>query len=585
MDLSRKIIKVETRYISEDTNFRLPKAAVVDKVVPGCGLTTFVLSSEEDLILAEPTIALVTNKCSQSIPGQTILSYSDLLKRRKGSVSGIKEGCCKIITTFDSILKLDSFLQKGWRLVVDEYQDLFTRFRLKGETYSELLDLLEKYKDQITFISATTIPEKYEPDWIANLDHYKIKFNPEYLRSPVPITIKTDNPLRAFTNEILKPILEKGSVFLGDKSFSKCIVFCNSLGAIARIVRGLDQSRYAVMCSENSENDKYLAKKLIPRFIQTETSLHNLPDFLFVTGVGFEGLDLYSKEHMTVLLSFPTKNKYRSESVEDSKNYSLLSLDIDMLQILARNRDLDNPCRDRYVFIYNSSIVDEALESELENIGKAKRDLKNQFNSSKVWDTDVNIAGYELFIKDSKGVYRNNKLGLDYSEYLIKDVAERYRNGKFEILMNTVKAFKEHELTWEYIRDKYVRLHETGVSEPWTVREKNSKYFKLILNCRACGLEIPKEFTQITKKIDRKVAQKAKKQPVPEVATELKKSLGIPGKYTKPQIKATLEKIYKRLKLDKKAFCTDILMYAEVSAYNSKENGKQVTKLKIKSWK
>ena len=54
-----KEIYINTQYVSEDTTFEVSPGSVVDKTIAGCGLTTFILNSQKNLILAEPTIALV----------------------------------------------------------------------------------------------------------------------------------------------------------------------------------------------------------------------------------------------------------------------------------------------------------------------------------------------------------------------------------------------------------------------------------------------------------------------------------------------------------------------------------------------
>lgn len=586
-----RVLKINTRYISEDTNFRLPKRCVINKVLPGCGLTSYVLNLPEDLILAEPTIALVDNKIGQGIPGQKLLRYDEDKVKSGRASQGIKEGCCKIITTFDSILKLEQYLQKGWTIVVDEFQNLLTRYQLKSGVYLKILDLLERYKDQVVFVSATPIPIQYEPEWLNTLDHYVLEFNPEFRTTVQPILLKALDPAERFRRDVLEPILVKGSTTLGSTRFSKCIVFVNSLKGIEKMIKGLDKFRFAVMCADGHET--FLKKRNITRFIQDKKSIKKLPDFLFVTGVGFEGLDLYSKDHINVVVSF-RKN-------EDL--FSLIGMDIDLPQILGRNRDLDNPYRNKFVFIYQESVLDGDLRIVEEDLAQARLDLskhKSEIRSRNLVTSGKFFDSVELFREVKPGVFVENELGINYREYVLREILERYQKGGVEILTNSKKeTFRQPilvpDLSWEGMVAKFKRVVSGGMTtseqylvqttgKPWISDELDSIYFKIIQEYWSRFQNLPDKLS--LEKAKKETTKKIKSTYYPEIASELKKRLSVGGKYTNDQIKNALYESYVARKLpQEKVFSTTINLYAEVSKQTVKLSGKSASVFKIKSWK
>lgn len=587
-----KEIYINTQYVSEDTTFEVNPGSVVDKTIAGCGLTTFILNSQKDLILAEPTIALVDNKLSQGISGKKLLRYTDPKVLSGKATQGIKEGCCKILTTFDSIPKLESYLQKGWWIVIDEFQNLLTKYQLKGDVYQRVLNLLEKYQSQVTFLSATAIPEEYEPDWMKNLVHYKLRFNSEFVETVRPIMMKSEDPAKRFNRDIVQPILEKGKVNISGITFSKCIVFVNSLRAILQMVKDLPEDRFSVMCADNDERVKYLKKYKMRRFVQSKESIKHLPDFLFVTSTGFEGLDLYSKEHLNVVVSFPN----------NKETYSLLSMDVDIPQVLARNRSLDNPFRNRFLFIYNNSLIDGALTEGLKDIAyyrqvveedkEAITSLKNPDMIENCQLSSEVLGPVSLFKKDLEGHFQPNYLGLDYSEYTIKNVVKKYLNGEFQVLVKG-GCYVVPEISWKSIRDKFVRvisgqlspvdqtlLVQTG--KVWFQEEQDSVYFKTLQRLQQEGKPLPEE---LPSKEIRRTVKKAKSDYYPQVARELKSTIALGGRYTNSELRAKIYDAYQKFGINKKVYGTTIQIYAEVTRQSGNWDARGTLMFKIKSWK
>lgn len=587
-----KEIYINTRYVSEDSHFSINPGCVIDKSIAGCGLTTFILNSQKDLILAEPTIALVDNKLSQGIAGKKLLRYTDPKVLSGRATQGIREGCCKILTTFDSVPKLESYLQKGWWIVIDEFQNLLTKYQLKGDVYQRVLNLLEKYQSQVTFISATAIPEDYEPDWMKKLDHYKLIFNSAYLETVRPVMMKSEDPAKRFNKDIVQPILEKGTTTVAGLTFRKCIVFVNSLRAILAMTKGLPEDKFSVMCADNDKRVKYLKKYKMRRFVQSKESIKHLPDFLFVTSTGFEGLDLYSNQHMNVVVSFPN----------NKETYSLLSMDVDIPQVLARNRSLDNPFRNRFLFIYNNSLIDGALTEGLKDIAhyrevveedkKAITTLKNPDMIAECQLSSEVLGPVSLFKKDLEGHFQPNYLGLDYSEYTIKEVVKKYLNGEFQVIVRG-GCYVVPEVTWKSIRDKFIRVITGNLSpvdqtllvqtgKVWFPEEQSSEYFNTLQRLHQEGKPIPEE---LSCKEVRATTKKAKSDYYPQVATELKFTLALGGRYTNSELRAKIYDAYQKFGINKKVYGTTINVYAEVARQSGNWDGRGTLMFRIKSWK
>ena len=63
--------------------------------------------------------------------------------------------------------------------------------------------------------------------------------------------------------------------------------------------------------------------------------------YVFVTSAGIAGIDLYSKDHLSIVCSVA------------NKDFSMLDV-TDIRQAMSRNRVKDNPFYGRALYIYNS---------------------------------------------------------------------------------------------------------------------------------------------------------------------------------------------------------------------------------------
>ena len=278
-------------------------------------MTSIALENNLNTIIAVPTIALVDNKINQ---------YPN--KRYKGSIFGVKGGISdkdiekyvyqqrvlkmpiKIMVTYDSLYKLESLFDTC-KLVIDESDQLLKETKLKITTKNKDIDVItylfnicEKYKDKVSFISATPIPLNYMPKWISEIPQYKFEFSNTI--KITPITMKRTHPFAALKDEIIRPIESKGSVLIGDRKINKCIIFINSVENIIKIIKdcNLNKEDVAILCSDTTRNDYKI------RGYNRIDKPNNLPKYTFITSSGFEGIDLLDDTAINIVVSNTTKD-------------------------------------------------------------------------------------------------------------------------------------------------------------------------------------------------------------------------------------------------------------------------------------
>ena len=310
-----KTIYFNTEYVNQKKDFKEIPNGYIDKTICGCGLTSIALENNLDTIIAVPTIALVDNKINQ---------YPN--ERYKGSIFGVKGGISdkdiekyvyqqrvlkmpiKIMVTYDSLYKLESLFDTC-KLVIDESDQLLKVTKLKITAKNKDIDVItylfnicEKYKDKVSFISATPIPLKYMPKWISEIPQYKFEFSNTI--KITPITMKRTHPFAALKDEIIRPIESKGSVLIGDRKINKCIIFINSVENIIKIITdcNLNKEDVAILCSDTTRNDYKI------RGYNRIDKPNNLPKYTFITSSGFEGIDLLDDTAINIVVSNTTKD-------------------------------------------------------------------------------------------------------------------------------------------------------------------------------------------------------------------------------------------------------------------------------------
>lgn len=200
---------LDSIFVINNSRNMIKRGFVLDKVIPGCGLTHYCLTNPFHTILCSPRKILLENKAEQLgdsvyyVSGGKIEELYQLnretteknLKYEKENFKTVYEthlaGLCsyirkqelyqrpiKILVTYDSLRVLLSLLEVAkssgalsqpmvhFNLVIDEFQTIFSDAAFKGDVELEFIELLDELIKQETvnsvlFASATPMLEKY----------------------------------------------------------------------------------------------------------------------------------------------------------------------------------------------------------------------------------------------------------------------------------------------------------------------------------------------------------------------------------------------------------------------------------------
>jgi hypothetical protein len=535
----------------------------IDKTVCGCGLTTVGLESNGNTVIAVPTTDLVMNKVSQ-YPNNRC-SYKILGVTGETDKSDImyylaKSKPFKIMVTYDSINKVKFLLDEA-HLIIDESNMLLSYASMKAyskkgniDVINNLLNVAEAYKDSVSFISATPLPKNYfGREWINQLEDVKMYWSNTI--KVKPILLHRNYVKRALMYEVLDPIMKKGSVTLGDRTFSKCIIYYNSVKAVREILTELEipLEDVAIKCGDSLINDFKI------KGLNRLTDCKKLPKFTFVTSSGFSGSDLYDEEAMNVVVS------------NTGKNWQLIDLSTDLKQAISRQRIKNNPNYDRFVFIYDTSVF-SVTEEELLNRAEADRKSAgyacNELNNYK--GTDDYEAVYHAFednfsimsfINEVDGKWQFNEVLFNSEVYFITKVRKEYMAGfsvmdKLEDGIVVEPTVLHNPLSFTSIAEKY-ESSLTGKVE-WTKAELSCDYYKLIHQYYTITGEVSYNSKYVKDKVNNQ-------GEFSEIKAECSKFFKTGNRYDGNEVKKVLNRIYEGLGLKRKAKATDLMqIYKEV---------------------
>ena len=401
-----KIIKYEAEYASQVIQ-TIP-TGYIDKTLCGVGLSSVALENNENIILAVPNVSLIHNKVAQ---------YPN--HRFNGKVFGVEAGVTKkdiedyiknteiikIMVSYDSLYKVEYLLNKC-RLIIDESNRLLSYKKLKSSSkkssgkdiLSYLFDLTEKYKDTVSFISATPIPLNYMPRWISTIPHIKMEWTNTIKAQP--ILMERTYPYASLTQEILKPIVDHGFIKINGEKIKKAIIFINSVSTIVKCLKdaNISSEDVRVVVGDNLKNDVALKG-----FKRLDTP-SNLTKFTFVTGTGFDGIDLVDDEAISVVVS------------NTDKQYHLVDITTDLKQAISRQRNKNNPNYGKYIFLYNQTVFN-----------KTEKDLLDIL-SEKYSQLTAALYLWEVAKRDNmKGGFKWTKENPDFIAYTIwEEATETY---------------------------------------------------------------------------------------------------------------------------------------------------------------
>ena len=412
---------------------------ILDKKIPGCGFTSWILTNSQNIILASPRKMLMENK-ERQINGEgkdrqelvylvqtafcdygvdkDLNKYSRESKddqqvptdwvELKHSISQYVLKCqfdnrpVKIIVTYDSYRKIKEILEDirlfdTFHTVVDEFQSIFTDSRFKSSTEMEFVETLKSVQ-KVCYVSATPMMEEYlnMMDYFKDLPYQELDWgtlDPGRIKKP-----NIDVRSLKSVNTAIKPVIEayRAGKFehklvydyltqsMRDVESKEAVIYVNSVTNIIGIIRacGLMPDEVCILCSDTPNNQKRISKKLDKKRQGIEYKIEKVPTreearkmFTFCTRTVYLGADFYSDNARTFIVS--------------DANIDTLAVDItlDLPQIMGRQRLEENPWKDEAILYVRPLMKSKAMnikefQAWIEKKVEETNDLLDSYDNS-----------------------------------------------------------------------------------------------------------------------------------------------------------------------------------------------------------
>ena len=405
----RIIVPGNVRYISEWEDFELvPLPHILDKKIPGCGFTEWILTNKRDSVLCSPRRLLLENKEDQH-PGEVFYFRSELDRSlnvdkdlitttmmtresiseesRKLSLESMEHSLMnyinyrrfnqlpvKIIVTYDSFRLLKEMLSRlddfsKYQVIVDEFQSIFTDSRFKSDTELEFLNHIQGIQC-LCFVSATPMIDTYleQLKEFKDLPYYELDWEEEcpgrvlrpdlkvrVIRSVIEQAVEIIRTYKSGEFEMAMDIDSSGNV--REVLSKEAVIYVNSVKNIVSIIKksGLTPDEVNILCANTPDNQNKLNRiSGKGKYIIGKVPLRGEPHKMFTlcTRTVYLGADFYSDNARTFILS--------------DANIETLAVDItlDLPQILGRQRLLENPWKNRAELYFKSIIKKNIVTKE-----------------------------------------------------------------------------------------------------------------------------------------------------------------------------------------------------------------------------
>ena len=654
MKKSKVIVPAGIRYMSEWKDFTIPDyPCIMDKKIPGCGFTEYCLTNSENVILCSPRKLLLRNKEKQHLgevlyvnnsldqdettdkdlekfnrssgivptklteitPEATQLEIIENLKNLINTYSLNRRLAgfpVKIIVTYDSFRIVKETLGdriKDFRVVIDEFQSIFTDSRFKSDTELTFMYHLQDLQ-KVCYLSATPMIDGYleQLEEFKDLPYFELDWESEdpcrVLKPDLKVrTCKSVNePAYKIIKEYLDGNFEKMSYRdeqgnIRTVESREVVFYVNSVINIFGIINkcGLKPDQCNILVADTPDNKKKLRRRLGSKWEIGDIPLYGQPHkmFTFCTRTVYLGADFYSTNARTIIIS--------------DANIETLSVDIslDLPQILGRQRNNENPWKNRAEFYYKTSkkvLTREEFNKYLDiKIRKTNELIENyevvpnKHTLAEKYKKDTNASNYkddyiaidEHSGKDMFPVLNKLVLIAEQRAFDIQQVDYKDRFSVFNTLVkkglmnkgSEVSRFIEDFNTLPDFSHKMRSLCESGFSEyevsaildqiPLTYK----KYY-LILGperCKALGYNV----TFVRKEYEDTIMDKG------DMKNEIHKTFDIGKVYSNKEIKERLTEIYNSYEYNKIPKANDIEDYFKVVRARKTVEGKRVEGVRI----
>ena len=348
----------------------------------------------------------------------------------------------KIICVYDSLYKLEPYLE-NFDIVLDEMQKIIEWAKMKTQgkkddednltpdAYTRMLNICEKNKDRVTFLSATPLGQEYYPEWVGQLKRYRYIWNIDSNRQP--IMVEANYPYSYLQVDIVRNMKKNGfcEIKNGDDVVCKieqAIIYINSVKNIVKIIdeENLDKDEYAIICSDNA---RYSAEMNGKKMLVSGDKIDNLK-YIFVTSRGFDTIDLSHPTSMDIVVS------------STDQDYHMISK-ANVIQCIGRNRDENNSHRNHFLWIYDRMAtcrIEEKKKELEENIKRVESNCK-LLNEQKQGSSEGTENTYEFtrktmqessvfktftYLSEDTQEWMTNELTINSSKYTLNEVAPLY---------------------------------------------------------------------------------------------------------------------------------------------------------------
>lgn len=545
---------------------------IISKGACGCGATSFALENNEPTILCVPTVEMVRNKVNQYPNERRNLPllgvYKDTTKEMIDQYINQYGNQSKILVTYDSLPRLSNHLD-SFRIIIDEFSELLDAYSYRNKAINNLFNIIKNFINEVTFISATPIPKEYLPDLLREVQYTEIKWPEKEL---VKVEVKshfTSKPINAIVNIINR--YKNNQIIIDGVRSEQAFFFVNSVKTIKDIVEKSELlfSEVHIICSNTIANQN----KLDIYDISTTSDLNNNPrKFNFITSTAFKGCDFYSETGISYIVS------------TDRALTTLLTIDTDIYQIAGRIRTPSNPFRNFVYHIYQSNpllINEEQKEKLIE---------EKILNSNSVLDlyTKADERQRNIMHKEFSGNFSyylkkiNNSLIFDELMLLLErriyeTVIKVYQDG-----LSLLKAYEDNnfyiselpELADITYKNFSHTLKEYLVSpDKFDIDTLNKNYPLILEATKYLGNKKIKALGYDSSKLRKEIDFIKSQEAIHRLVND---TFSFDQKYSNEEVKALMQDIYIKLKLDKKAKAKDIETYLPIKVITIEYKGKRV---------
>lgn len=562
-------LNVEYASQAVELNGRIPYG-YVNKKICGCGLTSLAIENDRNTIVAVPNKELAINK-SQQYPNDR---FSGKLLSIVGGVSKevidkymSENKIKKVMVTYDSLWKVEKYIDEGFDLVIDESEQLLKSQGLKLSDKSDIkeLDVLtklfqicERNKERVSFISATPIKVDYLPKWISQLDQVTINWSGT--TKAKAYLMERTYPFKSLREEIINPLCKNGSITINDIVATKVIIFINSVSNILKIAKEceLDSADVALIVGDNLSNDVKI--KGYDRLERPD----KLPKFTFITSIGFQGIDLYDKEALSVVVS------------NTNKSFTMIDMMTDLKQAISRQRIKDNLNYGKYVFVYNQNMFSKTEEELLLNIYNVEKAILQAIEIHKLAKESNNMEGFELLANDSrdfkmytvynydKDIYELNEMAFNADKYLIIELRNQFTKGfdirsSIELSEEVSKVELQKDVQYVDLVNYFKSIPENNRENiNWATYSTRKDWIDII---EKCWKLYNKYWANIT--VARKMIANYNDENA-IVGLEISQLFSVGKKYLSSYVKDKLNSLFVEKNIKRKGKCTDLHSYFEI---------------------